>query len=189
MSMTLIIGGARSGKSRFAQNLALHLSPNPVYLATSRVWDDDHQARIRRHQADRGPEWTNIEEEKSLSRIDSLGAVVVVDCVTLWLTNYFVDHTCLLQPSLDEATEELERMMGLDNNWLIVTNEIGQGVHASTDSGRKFTDLQGFFNQILATRADNVVLLVAGIPIGIKGSAPLVQGHLTAQNEAKGAIS
>ena len=82
--IVLVTGGQRSGKSGYAQKLALSLTANPVYLATSRVWDEEFRERVLRHQADRGPEWTNIEEEKYLSRHDLNGRVVVIDCVTLW---------------------------------------------------------------------------------------------------------
>ena len=88
----LITGGQRSGKSRYAQDRALNTSPNPVYLATSRIWDEEFRQRVLRHQADRGPEWTNIEEEKYLSRHHLEGRVIVIDCVTLWSTNFFFDN-------------------------------------------------------------------------------------------------
>ena len=84
----LVTGGQRSGKSGYAQRLALSLSPKPVYLATSRIWDEEFRKRVERHQRDRGPEWTNIEEEKYLSRHDLTDRVVVIDCVTLWGTNF-----------------------------------------------------------------------------------------------------
>ena len=86
--IVIITGGQRSGKSGFAQKLALSLSSNPVYLATSRIWDDEFRERVKRHQADRGPEWTNIEEEKYLSKLDLKEQVVIIDCVTLWCTNF-----------------------------------------------------------------------------------------------------
>ena len=85
----LITGGERSGKSSFAEQTALSLSTNPVYMATSRVWDDEFRERVRQHQLRRGPEWTNIEEELNLSRHDVKGRVVLIDCVTLWCTNFF----------------------------------------------------------------------------------------------------
>ena len=88
----LITGGQRSGKSTKAETLALSLSTNPVYVATAKVWDEEFRERVRRHQERRGPEWTNIEEELYLSRHDLTGRVVVVDCVTLWLTNFFFSH-------------------------------------------------------------------------------------------------
>ena len=90
--MIYISGGARSGKSRFAQEMALRMSPNPVYLATARVWDDDFQEQIRRHKEERGPEWTNFEGYKHLHLLPLASRVVVIDCVTLWLANFFHDH-------------------------------------------------------------------------------------------------
>lgn len=171
MTVTLVLGGARSGKSRYAEQLARGRSARPIYLATSRIWDDDHARRIARHREDRGPEWHTIEEPKALSQIGVRDEVVLVDCVTLWLTNYFVDLAQDAERALAEARAELERALQLPNDWIFVSNEIGSGVHATTESGRKFTDLQGFMNQTIAARADHVVLMVAGIPLSVKGQA------------------
>ena len=85
----LITGGQRSGKSVYAEKLALSLSDNPVYLATAHVWDDEFKERVRKHQERRGEQWTNIEEEKYLSKHDIYNKVIVIDCVTLWCTNFF----------------------------------------------------------------------------------------------------
>ena len=87
----LITGGQRSGKSSYAEKLALSLSPTPVYIATSRIWDEEFRQRVIKHQERRGPEWTNIEEEKELSRHQVKDNVVLIDCVTLWCTNFFFD--------------------------------------------------------------------------------------------------
>ena len=87
----LITGGERSGKSSYAQNLAMELSAAPMYVATARKWDGDFQKRIDRHQQERDERWINIEKEKHLSEIDFSGKVAIIDCVTLWLTNFFVD--------------------------------------------------------------------------------------------------
>ncbi|OXB09253.1 bifunctional adenosylcobinamide kinase/adenosylcobinamide-phosphate guanylyltransferase [Flavobacterium plurextorum] len=166
----LITGGERSGKSGYAQSLALQLTNNPIYVATARKWDSDFQNRIDRHQKDRDERWTNIEEEKYLSKIDFSGKVALIDCVTLWLTNFFVDHKNNVDLSLEEAKKEFLLLAEQKNTSLIiVTNEIGMGVHASTEIGRKFTELQGWMNQFLASKADEVVLMVSGIPVKIKG--------------------
>ena len=165
----LITGGERSGKSSYAQNLALKLSDAPMYVATARKWDDDFQNRIDRHQQERDERWTNIEKEKHLSEIDFSGKVALIDCVTLWLTNFFVDTKNDVASSLEEAKKEFLAMAKQENvTIIIVTNEIGMGVHADTHIGRKFTELQGWMNQFLASNADEVVLMVSGIPVKIK---------------------
>ncbi|WP_026727567.1 bifunctional adenosylcobinamide kinase/adenosylcobinamide-phosphate guanylyltransferase [Flavobacterium denitrificans] len=166
----LITGGERSGKSNYAQNLALQLSDSPLYIATARKWDSDFQNRIDRHQQERDERWTNIEKEKHLSEINFSGKVALIDCVTLWLTNFFVDTKNDVLLSLEEAKKEFLSIANQENATLIiVTNEIGMGVHADTHVGRKFTELQGWMNQFLASNADQVVLMVSGIPVKIKG--------------------
>jgi adenosylcobinamide kinase/adenosylcobinamide-phosphate guanylyltransferase len=166
----LITGGERSGKSSYAQKLALQLSDSPIYVATARKWDADFQNRIDRHQQERDERWTNIEKEKHLSEIDFSKKVALVDCVTLWLTNFFIDTKNDVSLSLEEAKAEFEKIARQqDATLIIVTNEIGMGVHAETHIGRKFTELQGWMNQFLASKADEVVLMVSGIPVIIKG--------------------
>lgn len=166
--IVLVTGGQRSGKSGYAQKLALSLSPNPVYLATSRVWDEEFHQRVLRHQADRGPEWTNIEEEKYLSRHNLDGRVVVIDCVTLWGTNFFFDNDSNVELSLKELKDEFNRLTEENAYLIFVTNEIGLGGVSPDPVQRKFTDLQGWLNQYIASRADEVVLMISGIPMKIK---------------------
>jgi len=163
-----ISGGQRSGKSRYAQDLALQLSPSPVYLATSRAWDDDHRQRIARHVADRDARWTTLEEEKYLSRLDLGGRVVVLDCVTLWLTNFFTDAKYDVETALHQAQQEFDKLRQQDCTLLVISNEIGMGLHAPTEAGRKFTDLQGWLNQYIAQRADRAIFMVSGLPLTVK---------------------
>ncbi|MCC9071496.1 bifunctional adenosylcobinamide kinase/adenosylcobinamide-phosphate guanylyltransferase [Flavobacterium sp. F-65] len=166
----LITGGERSGKSGYAQELALQLTDTPMYVATARKWDEDFQNRIGRHQQERDERWTNIEKEKHLSEINFSGKVALIDCVTLWLTNFFVDTKNDVALSLEEAKAEFLKIANQpDATLIIVTNEIGMGLHADTHVGRKFTELQGWMNQFLAKNADIVVLMVSGIPVRIKG--------------------
>ena len=167
-NVIVITGGQRSGKSSYAQKLALSLSSNPVYLATSRVWDEEHRARIVRHQADRGPEWTNLEEEKFLSKHNLAGRVVLVDCVTLWATNFFFDNKADVALSLSQLKTEFEKLTSQDATFIFVTNEIGLGGISADELQRKFTDLQGWFNQHIARTADEVFFMVSGIPVQIK---------------------
>ena len=163
-----ITGGARSGKSSYAQKLALQLSNNPVYVATSRVWDEDHKKRIDRHKKDRDNRFTLIEEEKHISELKIDNKVVVLDCITLWLANFFNDNKNEIEKSLGETKSELKRIFKKNCTFIIVSNEIGMGVHAENENGRKFTDLQGWINQFIAENSDEVFLMVSGIPVRIK---------------------
>lgn len=165
----LITGGQRSGKSRHAEELALSLSPNPVYVATAKIWDEEFRERVWLHQERRGPQWTNIEEEMYLSRHDLTGRVAVIDCVTLWLTNFFFAASEQPVPQiLDDAKAEFDRFTAPDATYIFVTNEIGSGGVSDNAIQRRFTDLEGWMNQYIASRADEVILMVSGIPVKVK---------------------
>ena len=165
----LITGGARSGKSSYAEKLALGLSDTPVYMATARIWDEEFRERVRRHQARRGPQWTKIEEEKFLSRHALEGRVVLVDCLTLWATNFFFDLESDVDQALAALQAEFDSLIAHDATFILVTNEIGMGGTSDNEIQRRFTDLQGWMNQYAAARADEVMLMVSGIPVKIKG--------------------
>lgn len=173
----LITGGQRSGKSQKAEQMALSLSATPVYLATAHVWDDEFRQRVRRHQERRGPQWINIEEERHLSHHDLTGRVVVIDCVTLWLTNLLYDAASDVSGSevlpdidqtLETARQEFERFTSHDATYIFVTNEIGSGGVSTNALQRRFTDLQGWMNQYIARQSDEVILMVSGIEVRIK---------------------
>jgi len=164
----LITGGQRSGKSTKAEELALQLSPHPVYLATAHIWDEEFRARVQKHQERRGPEWTNIEEEKYPSIYDLTGRVVVIDCVTLWLTNWISTETTDIDTILTAAKQEFDRFTAPDATYIFVTNEIGLGGVSTNQLQRRFTDLQGWMNQYIAQKADEVILMISGIPVKIK---------------------
>ncbi|MBQ9556298.1 MAG: bifunctional adenosylcobinamide kinase/adenosylcobinamide-phosphate guanylyltransferase [Muribaculaceae bacterium] len=163
----LITGGQRSGKSKHAEELALSLAQNPVYVATAHVWDEEFRERVRHHQERRGPQWTNIEEEKYLSRHDLTGLVAVIDCVTLWLTNFFFENQDV-DKTLQVAKEEFDRFTEKDGTYIFVTNEIGSGGVSMDAVQRRFTDLQGWMNQYITSRADEVILMISGLPIRVK---------------------
>jgi adenosylcobinamide kinase/adenosylcobinamide-phosphate guanylyltransferase len=163
----LITGGQRSGKSRQAEELALSLASNPVYVATAHIWDDEFRERVRKHQERRGPQWTNIEEEKYLSKHDLTGRVAVIDCVTLWLTNFFFE-TSDVEQTLEAVKQEFDRFTSHDATYIFVTNEIGNGGVSDNAIQRKFTDLEGWMNQYIASQADEVILMVSGIAVKIK---------------------
>ena len=163
----LITGGQRSGKSRYAEELAKGLSARPVYVATAHVWDEEFRQRVRKHQERRGPEWENIEEERQLSHHDLTGRVAVVDCLTLWATNYFFELKDT-DKALQELKAEFDRLTAQDATLIFVTNEIGSGGISVDPVQRQFTDLLGWLNQYVASRADEVTLMVSGLPVTIK---------------------
>ncbi len=180
----LITGGQRSGKSQYAERLALQLSNHPVYVATAHIWDEEFRNRVLIHQQRRGPQWTNIEEEKQLSHHDITGRVAVIDCITLWCTNFFFNREKAEweQPSVDEALRdikaEFDRFTDQDATFIFVTNEIGSGGVSENAIQRRFTDLEGWMNQYVASKADDVVLMVSGIPVKIKNNGTVTSSIL-----------
>ena len=172
-TIIFITGGERSGKSSFAQKMAKKLSANPVYLATARIWDQDFAQRIERHKNERDEQWITIEEDKKLSRHKLAENDVVLDCVTLWLTNIFADNNFDFEKSLVEAQDEWTRFIDQNFTLIVVSNEIGMSLHAQTESGRKFVELQGRINQYIAGMANEAYLMVSGISVKIKPLATL----------------
>lgn len=170
----LITGGQRSGKSIYAEKLALSLSSTPIYLATAHIWDEEFMMRVKKHKERRGSNWTNIEEEKFLSRHNINDKVCVIDCLTLWYTNFFYDKSCEAenQPSLDETLvaikNEFNKFTNQDATFIFVTNEIGSGGVSDNAIQRRFTDLEGWMNQYVASKSDEVILMISGIPLKIK---------------------
>lgn len=166
----LVTGGQRSGKSTYAESLALSHSDSPVYVATAHIWDEEFRERVRKHQERRGPQWTNIEEEKHLSHYDVTGRVVLIDCLTLWATNFFFEagDDTIIDDVLESIKLEFDAFTRQDADFIFVTNEIGMGGTSSNAVQRRFTDLLGWFNQYVASKADEVTLMVSGIPVKIK---------------------
>ena len=125
-----------------------------------------------KHQERRGSQWTNIEEEKYLSRHHITGKVAVIDCITLWLTNYFYseysEHSDISK-ILGAAKEEFDKFTTQEATYIFVTNEIGSGGVSPDAIQRRFTDLEGWMNQYVASKADEVILMVSGIPVKVKG--------------------
>ena len=202
----LITGGARSGKSSYAQSICETINPtNPLYLATSKVWDADFANRVKRHQNDRGDHWTTIEEPLHPSKhADGFGGrAILVDCLTLWLTNYFMECGVFTEPdgdtdaksvanndddasdrALSQVKAEFDKMITKwDATYIFVTNEIGSGLHAEGKASRKFVDAQGWFNQYVSSKANMVVHMVAGVPNIIKQTNMRI-GHNHPANQA-----
>jgi len=167
-----ITGGARSGKSAYAQAAALAISECPLYLATAVDMPEDPEfaQRIARHRQDRDQRWSCIEEPLEFSALDLDHRVVVIDCVTLWLSNLLEKHLQDADQALSDLQHQVDLLAERQGEFFIISNEIGMGVHASSALARKFTDLQGWANQYIAAKADRVIFMVSGIPLPVKGS-------------------
>lgn len=166
--ITYITGGERSGKSSYGQKLALEASNSPVYLATAQIMDNDFIGRVKRHQSDRDRRWSTIEEPIDISSLNLKGKVVLLDCITLWLYNIYYRNEKQLDVSLQHAQKEWDKFVVQNFNLIVISNELGMGVHGTTEEIRKFVELQGWINQHIAQRADEAWLMVSGIPVKIK---------------------
>ena len=124
---------------------------------------------LLRHQERRGPEWTNIEEDIRPSKHDFTGRVVLIDCITLWATNYFFDMQQDVDQALEALKKEFDTLVQQDATFIFVTNELGMGGMSESRTQRLFTQLQGWMNQHVAARADRVTLMVSGLPLTVKG--------------------
>ena len=170
----LITGGQRSGKSTKAEELALSLSSHPVYMATAHIWDEEFRERVRKHQERRGPEWTNIEDEIHLSKHDMKACFPdVADRITITfkpskLTHWISSSQESIDNILTAAKKEFDAFTQHDATYIFVTNEIGLGGVSTNQLQRKFTDLQGWMNQYIAQKADEVILMVSGIALKLK---------------------
>jgi adenosylcobinamide kinase / adenosylcobinamide-phosphate guanylyltransferase len=168
--ITLVLGGARSGKSSFAQSLAMGAS-SVGYLATAQPLDDEMRLKIQRHRQDRPSHWRTIEEPVALDRAlsESNGLeLLLVDCLTLYSSNLLmtVENVADRQAHVDRFCHALE---AVDMSVILVSNEVGSGVVPPYPMGREYRDFLGELNQRIAAIADNVILMVAGLPLPLKG--------------------
>lgn len=167
-ALTLVLGGARSGKSRYAERLVQDSGCEPVYVATAEALDDEMTRRIAEHRARRGPKWRTIEEPLdllgALQRECAGGRAVLVDCLTLWLTNLMVKER-----TVEVDTARLARALpALPGALVLVSNEVGQGVVPTDAMARAFIDHAGRLHQSIAEHADAVVFMTAGIAQRLK---------------------
>ena len=177
-SSHLVLGGARSGKSRHALEAALSQGGRVAFLATARALDADMTARIARHRAERPAGWSTVEEPFDVAaacrRAAATHDLVVLDCVTVWIANLMErgdDDAAALAAADEMAKLQRERLLSM----LVVSNQVGEGVHPPTPLGRRYRDLLGCVNQRLASAADRVTLMVAGLPLTLKDSpAPAI---------------
>ena len=169
MSRTLILGGARSGKSVYALGLGESVGLDRVFVATGVGFDEGMRERIARHRADRGSSWRTVEEAVEvwdvIARECREGRVVVLDCLTLWLNNLMLEGR--------DVESDLERLVaclgGVTGELILVSNEVGMGLVPETELGREFRDLHGRMNQAVAGVCDRVLFMVAGLPVVVKG--------------------
>ena len=166
-ALTLVVGGARSGKSRHAEDLIAAVPPPWVYVATAEARDAEMAERIARHRDRRGKDWHTVEARHDLpGALTSVAGArpVLVDCLTLWLSNRM-----LADADVEAETTRLEAALAeRDAPVIVVSNEVGQGIVPDNPLARRFRDLQGRLNQRMAARADRVVLMVAGLPLVVK---------------------
>lgn len=169
-SKGLVLGGARSGKSRFAESLAESVDADLVYIATAEVWDAEMADRIALHRSSRSTKWKTLEAPVGLADAVAAsavaGTVVLVDCLTLWLSNVMLSGA-----SIEAAENDLVSAMDQASGQIIlVSNEVGLGIVPDNALARRFRDAQGRLNQRIASEADVVVFLAAGLPLYLKGS-------------------
>jgi len=194
--LTLVIGGARSGKSAYAVELAAALRRSTLYVATAEALDAEMKARIRRHRAQRPRGWRTLEEPLEFAQRIACeatdGSTVIVDCLTVWLGNLLQKHIGDASKPTAAKTRQVRRriLAELDLlcdlpqkkrlNLIIISNEVGAGLVPPYPLGRIYRDLLGEANQFVARRADRVVLLVAGIPVDLKVLTRQINKHPTA---------
>ena len=179
--LTLILGGARSGKSSLAEELARRSGRPVVYLATATPGDDEMRQRIVTHRANRPRNWRTVEEPQDLTAALSVmgpGDLALLECVTLWVSNLLLAGQRDESPAtaigrIIEHTEHFLSSLRGKNIWVIaVSNEVGMGIVPASEMGRTYRDGLGRVNQLLASRADSVYLMVAGLPFALKGALP-----------------
>ena len=168
-AITLVLGGARSGKSRYAERLVEMAAAHGTYCATAEAGDAEMMARIAVHRARRGVFWRTVEAPLALAAAIAAEAMpqrpMLVDCLTLWLNNLMFNNR-----DIDTETQRLEAALAAHKApAVLVSNEVGSGIVPDNAEARRFRDLQGRLNQRIAARADRVVLLVAGLPMVVKG--------------------
>ena len=165
----LVLGGARSGKSRHAEDLSRQHRGEKIYIATAEAGDEEMQARIKHHRERRGAEWRTLEEPvqllEVLERECAADRFVLVDCLTLWISNLML-RGAEVRPEIDRATGLIPKLAG---TLVIVSNEVGLGIVPDNELARRYRDEAGFANQQFAAACDEVVFMVAGLPSKLKG--------------------
>jgi len=169
----LVLGGAKSGKSRFAMNVCNGLDRKRIFLATAQALDGEMEERILRHRAERGSGWVTVEEPLEIASriqtIDKQDTVILVDCLTLWLNNLFMkyrDEAEKIDRNIDDLVNQLFHVRGVV---VVVSNEVGMGIVPEDELSRRYRDAAGLLNQRIADVANQVIAILAGQPLIIKG--------------------
>ncbi len=169
---TLILGGVKSGKSRLAENRALRTEKPVVIIATATAGDEEMQARINHHQQSRPPQWQVIEEPiclaSALHQANTNNNCIIIDCLTLWLTNLLLaNDTTTLEKEMQAF---ITTLAGTTGSVIMVSNETSMGIIPMGDLTRRYCDEAGLLHQKIAQQCDNVLLTIAGLPMTLKGS-------------------
>lgn len=168
----LVLGGARSGKSSFALELCTKIKGNRFFLATAQAFDNEMEDRITRHQEERGKEWTTVEENIDIARkiteLDRDDSVILVDCLTLWLSNLYMKY----ESDTDKVYNEIDRLANalseIKGRAVLVSNEVGMGIVPENKLAREYRDASGFMNRRIGEKADKVVITFSGFPMVLK---------------------
>jgi adenosylcobinamide kinase/adenosylcobinamide-phosphate guanylyltransferase len=170
----LITGGARSGKSRYAEQRAIEMGARPLYVATAEAKDEEMAQRITAHRKRRGDQWRTIEEPLELAEtlLAERGKTdcVLVDCLTLWVSNLLIQRDD--KYASEKVDDLIDKLPQLNFHLVFVTNEVGWGIVPDNSLARKFRDLAGWTNQRMAQAANEVILMVAGMPVIAKKETP-----------------
>jgi adenosylcobinamide kinase / adenosylcobinamide-phosphate guanylyltransferase len=167
-NLTFVLGGARSGKSRYAESLITAAKPPWTYVATAEAGDEEMAARIRAHRARRDSCWRTIEAPRDIPAVlaECESTPVLIDCLTLWLSNLMLAHA-----DIENEIGRLEKALrAMKARVVLVANEVGLGIVPEYPLGRQFRDWQGLLNQRMAAQADRVILMVAGLPVVVKST-------------------
>lgn len=168
----LILGGARSGKSSLALDLCNHMKGRHIFIATAQAYDDEMEDRIKRHKLERGENWKTIEESleilSAIKDADSKDSIILLDCLTLWLSNLYMkyeEETGRVYERIDELADGLTDIKGCV---VLVSNEVGMGIVPENKLAREYRDAAGYMNRKIAEKAGKVVVTFAGLPMVLK---------------------
>ncbi|MBN1847673.1 MAG: bifunctional adenosylcobinamide kinase/adenosylcobinamide-phosphate guanylyltransferase [Deltaproteobacteria bacterium] len=168
----LLIGGAKSGKSRIALDICNKSEKKKIFMATAQALDDEMKKRIQRHKAERGDDWITVEESiqitDRLAELDASNTVILLDCLTLWLNNLFMEKGESIESIQESIDGLLKRLSQIKAVVVIVSNEVGMGIVPENDLARMYRDVAGSLNQHIAQVAKKVVAVMAGLPVVLK---------------------